>query len=489
MKEKWSYDTLIINEDPNWYTGIDVTSASSAYNSVRNYFLKYSGHAVTDVLAAILEQTSIVPSEYIMWRGEKYSQTVENGHCVDYKKRIEPLWKIYHEYSLDPVDIFIETMRECNIRPWITLRMNDTHFGSDETSFLRPDFYYEAQSKGYMIGEEYGYFAHCLDYSHSAVRERMQNYIKEVVSRYDADGIELDFMREIYCFDYRHNQECRHIMNDFMREVRNTVRAAEKAKGHSILVMARVPRSPDDSMEFGFDVETWAKEKLVDAVVPSPRWQISDSCIPADRWKKITGNDIAVFPAVETLGLGYSETTFENVKAYAAGWYSMGADGLYAYNMMPSTERNFKVWQLNRKKCFAGTRSFTVTYQDISSGSYPVYKPLPMDISVSNTISLTVGEIRANDKLTLTIDYEGSDSIPFVTLNGKSPLSSNKRGALKAAPVDSSKPDAVLTPHQAVEYIFPDSGNNNRSSNTVCIAFSGNGIIHYLDLKIASQED
>ena len=218
----WSEDALLVNVDSNWPNKISSSSVEEAVASAENFALKYTGANVSDVLICIFEQTSLVPSDTQMWRATKYNMTEENGIPVDYSS-LEGLYKVYTEYDVDPYAIMLQTLRENGIRPWVTLRMNDCHFGADETSFLRSDYYYEAKEKGYMIssaGTDYGYFNTCLDFGVAEVRERMLVYIEEVLSKYDMFGLELDFMRDITSFDYLNNPDCAQIMNDFMREVR-----------------------------------------------------------------------------------------------------------------------------------------------------------------------------------------------------------------------------------------------------------------------------
>ena len=226
--DHWFDDALLINRDPNWYGCVcrDLSTRESAERSVRSFFEIFTGYRITDVQLCVFENTSIIPSDKVMWRGDKYLQTEENGVPVSYLQ-LKGLYRLYKELKIDPVQIFLDVMRKGNIRPWITLRMNDAHFGDDRTSFLRDDFFYEAEKKGWMIGREYGYFAHCLDWGNEPVRERIIGLIREILEKYDIFGLELDFMREPFCFDYLHNDSRHGIMNDFIRTVHDMIKEAE----------------------------------------------------------------------------------------------------------------------------------------------------------------------------------------------------------------------------------------------------------------------
>ncbi len=498
--KKWNDKRLLVNEDSDWWRTTEgwrrdplrnIHSQEQGKEQIKKYFRNYYGHKITDVLLCIFCQVSYVPTKYITWAGDKALWTHENGIPVDdYGDWFTALYKAFTEFGLDPVALFIETMREGNIRPWISIRMNDCHCPEWETCFIRSEFFYEARENGWMIGsggEDYGYYNYCFDYAQPVVREMMLNYIREMAERYDTDGIELDFMREIFCFDYRNNRECYQIMNDFMRQVRQIVNEAAAKKGHEILLMVRVHRSVEDSLAFGFDVKTWAEEGLVDAIVPSPRWEYTDSGIPVEDWKRLVGADIAVFPGVETLSLKFTKTTAKQVNAYAAGWYATGADGLYAYNMFYNDiphmdERSMEVWKLTPENCLSGTREFLVTGQDIASGFHPAYRPLPMNLRETNTLPLVVGKIAATNPLTLLIDFEG-EGVPEVTVSGIPADSVSEHPLVVLHDHDDEGSDKIMTEYQTLAYRF----TGVESEKEIVLTFTGNGIVHYVNLQIENK--
>ena len=70
---------------------------------------------------------------------------------------------------------------------------------------------------------------------------------------------------------------CTGIMNGFIRSFKYIVKQAEEKFGHPIRITVRLTRDIDQSLRFGFDARTWAKEGLVDMIVPSPRWSNVDT--------------------------------------------------------------------------------------------------------------------------------------------------------------------------------------------------------------------
>lgn len=489
----WYDDALLINMDPNWYGGVSNESVEAATESSKALGLKYVGYNISDVLFCVFEQTSIIPSEVQMWRASKYNMTEENGIPVDYSS-FEGFYKVCTEYKVDPIEIIFDTLRENGIRPWITLRMNDVHFGADETSFLKSDYFYEAKEKGYMIGsngENYGYYNTALDYAVPEVRERMLKYIEELLGKYDMFGIELDFMREIYCFDYINNPDCRNIMNDFIREVNKIIVSAEQKWEHDIKLMIRVPRSVEASTAYGFDVTTWVDEDIVDALVPSPRWEVSDSCIPVSEWVKLVGEkDIAVFPGVETLNLERTLTTSEISKAYAASWYAQGADGFYAYNHMNYNSIQGEVWNFSREYCENSERKFVVTYQDIYPEGTEQYNIFPISIKTVNKnqtpIDFNIGKISSSDTIVMTVGVQGAESNIDITqtkINGVTAVSVEKMGRdyIKVPAEDGSGDISLST---GFGFVLTFTGIETDGDISVFFESEKFGAIDYIDFKI-----
>lgn len=504
---QWYDDALLVNIDPGWYGAnpgrILYGSKESVIESAKAICSKYAVQNISDVLICIFEQTSMIPSETQMWRASKYDWTEENGVPVDYKtdsqvqyEGMKNLYEVYTEYGIDVYEIMLDTLRENGLRPWITLRMNDCHFGGDETSILRSDFFYEAREKGYLIssnGEDYGYYNSCFDYAVPEVRQRMLAYIEEMLGRYDVFGLELDFMREIYSFDYLNNPDCCNQMNDFIREVNKILERAEQKWGHDIKLMVRTARSIEAATVYGFDVATWVEEDIVDALVPSPRWECADSGIPVKEWVELVGDkDIAVFPCVEILNLEKTVTTADISKAYAASWYSQGADGFYAYNHMDTGILLNEVCFFSKEYCMNSERRFVVTYQDIYPEGTVQYKPLPISIKTLNAtkepLRFNIGKVSASDTLILTCGIGGSPDridISKVTLNGIPVSSIENKGMqyIKSSPENGS---VLLSNGYAFECVF--TGIETEGDIELFFESEKFGVIDYIEIKIVPNK-
>ena len=392
---------LIVNaDDSHWWGFFDDLAKNGTFDdeSMNAYVMQYADTGVTDIMFNIFCQSSDVPSSVMTFRGDLYGKTEQNGAAVDYKNYYG-LNAIYNVQKKDVFAVWFQKCGEVGIRPWISLRMNDCHDPDAETSQLRGDLFYTARQNGWMIGEEYGYYRNCLNYAVPEVRQLMLDYTREQLLKYDVYGLELDFMREIYCFDYLHadNAEIVAAMNKYMRDTAAIVKEAEAAHGHDIRLAVRLPRDIDQARVFGFDARAWQKEGLVDAVTVTPRFSTNDSMMPVAEWKKELPG-VEVWAGVETLVNRQAEGSTaspEVVRGYAAQYLTAGADGVYLFNYMSAgtvNGRNGEVYKTcgSLEQLLSLPRRHVVTWQDTAPKGWEPYRPLPLKVKKSKTAALAV---------------------------------------------------------------------------------------------------
>ena len=479
----WYENALLVNRDACWYMLLDESSKEAMEQSVRAYFRSFGRDKVTDVLLCILEQTALIPNKAFQFRGDKYLQKSENGVPVDYSggvsgelAHLEGLYKCFYEYGIDVPRIFVEIMGELGIRPWLTLRMNDAHFGLEKTNFLRADMYYEATATGETIGEEYGIYTHCYDFRHSRYPNAIRNLIAEALEWYDVFGLELDFMRYIYCFDYKNDPQCRRVMTDYIRSIRRVLDGAGEKWGHPVRLMIRTCRDPKDSFDFGFDIKTLCDEGIIDAVVPTPEGIVTDSGLPVEQWKNLVGGKIPVFAGQEARNVKMTVSRPEHQKAYTAAFYAAGADGIYLNNHEYDRPRHHEIRSITRENCIRGRREFVVTWQDTVAEGNPVYQPLPMTVCGEAELPLEVGPVDPGSKVRLVIDFEGEE-FPSVSAGEKTAIS----GRLTEPVTElSSGAPVLVTEHRPVAYDL----TGITTDSALLLTFTGDGIIHYVNVII-----
>ena len=411
---------LLINaDDSHWWGFWNELAKAGKFDdeSLNEYVMNYADSGVTDLLFNIFCQSSDTPSEVFTFRGDLYGQTQQHGNPVDYSNYYG-LNAFYNGQKKDIFAVWIAKCREVGIRPWLTLRMNDCHDPDEETSQLRGELFYTAEENGWVIGEEYGYYRHCVDYAVPEIRQMMLDYTKEQLLRYDVDALELDFMREIYCFDYKNENEDEivEIMNGYMRDTAAIVREAEAKWGHDIELSVRMMRDIDQCRAYGFDVAAWCGQGLVDSVTVTPRFSSNDSAMPLADWKARCPG-VKIFAGVETLvntnAWGCCASA-EVVRGYGAQYLTAGADGLYLFNYMTSPpgigEREKEVYDTcgSLTEILKHSRRHVVTYQDTVPDGWEPYDPLPLKLKKNEpgTLEIETGAIPDGAAVTVVLGFE-----------------------------------------------------------------------------------
>ena len=111
-------------------------------------------------------------------------------------------------------------------------------------------------------------------------------FVRELVSRYDMDGLELDWMRLGQHFKPGSEAEGCEILTEFVTDVRRLLDERQRELGHPIRLGVRVPSRPDTARGLGMDAVTWARQGLIDVLVPAP-FLFIEFDIPIELWKQL----------------------------------------------------------------------------------------------------------------------------------------------------------------------------------------------------------
>ena len=133
----------------------------------------------------------------------------------------------------------------------------------------------------------------------------------------------------------------REILTDFVRAVHRETQAAAKRRGHPVQLAVRVPAKPEFAHGLGFDVVAWAREGLVDMVIPSDYWN-GFADLPVEEWRAQIGVDKRQCRIVPFTGTTYACTkgwmvnvmslNLAAMRGFAASMLDRGADGIYFFN-------------------------------------------------------------------------------------------------------------------------------------------------------------
>ncbi len=440
---------LIFNEDPNHFifsralAGYKEITADDAISFIRQYQNSNISDFMICVNASITWYDSVktknIITQYKEWLSTGKTSENESDMIV---KSIHLLTDFYDRYGKVPQDYWIEELRKLGIRPWTSVRMNDIHETDRSDSILFSDFYREHRAKNRASHRgAVSYYEYGLDYMQKSVRDHYITVIEEALERFDTDGLELDWMREIYSVGIGREYEGIAVINEFMGDVYAMVKRMEKKRGHAISIAVRLPDTPEKALRLGFDVFQWVENNWIDLITPTPRWSSSDHDMPIDIWKKIfkdkpvtiaAGTEI-LMDAYNRRGRKYLFNTYETAIANSCAYLFSGADAIYLFNYMDalteSANRNSLVMGETYRKflsvagdyeaCKTEKRRHVVTYNDVSAIGANAKKQLPQSLSGNGTpdsfatVRIVTGEIPKNRTVHAILGIEaGGDFSP-----------------------------------------------------------------------------
>lgn len=430
---------IFFNEDPNHFV---FSRKKAGYEKItmqdaRDFIMQYKDTQITDFFVC-LGASSVwydsasadnVVEKYKRWLAEGKTDENETNTVVSSVRLVKNFMETYGT-SLQAV--FIDTLREIDIHPWISIRMNDIHEASAEDSILFSDFFRKNRHKNRVSHRKpAGYYDYALDYLFPEVREYYLAVIGEALERFDTYGIELDFMREIYSIGVGREYEGIAVINAFMRDVYALVKKAEERFFHPVKIAVRLPDTPEKALRLGFDFFDWVKAGIVDHITVTPRWSSTDNHMPVDIWKKILdGTGVTLAAGQELLIDAYNRrgrvlqyNTYETAIATACAHHFEGADAIYLFNYMdgahptdddnlctnPSLYHKFLRTAGDYDLCASEKRRHVITYDDVFAIGVPTQKQLPRALAQGEYTALRIatGKIGAQRRVSVVLGFDG----------------------------------------------------------------------------------
>ena len=277
--------------------------------------------------------------------------------CVGRSKIVEPLvgpeaygffpeWQPLYQVGMDPVTIMIDRCRQKGIDFIAGMRMNDRHdderFPKGRFIVANPQWHLKGDQTPEGQRRQYGTR---VDYAYEPVRQEVLAYVEELLNTYDVDGIEFDYMRACHMFSPGTGPANAHKLTEFTRRTRELLDLPAKRRGRRRLKLGvRVPPTLRDCHFLGFDLKTWAAEKLVDYVCLS-HYVRTDLNLPVEDFVRLLqGTGCKVYPTIHP-SAGFQSVPFlaqgtkldvagdlAVYRAAASNYYGAGADGLQTYN-------------------------------------------------------------------------------------------------------------------------------------------------------------
>ncbi len=301
------------------------TSRESILQGLEQMVARYANTQVSHLFLNVNYQRACYPSKVwsTYWDVEEPDTQIR-----EWRHRA---WLI-HRRNIDPYAYCIDLARQRGMAPWVSMRMNDTHY-IDDPHAANP---FWKEHPEYRCKHLSGF-----DFSIEAVRRHHLALVEELLERYDVDGIELDWMRFAnQHFSRGEGKANSHHLTNMMRTVRRLTEQASQRRGHLVQVAARVPALPEVSLELGMDGAAWAREGLVDLLIVSPLWRPIDTDIPIEDWRDRIGptdHSYLLAAATDIWGFGSPDgpmmlNNIESMRGFTASMLDRGADRIYLFN-------------------------------------------------------------------------------------------------------------------------------------------------------------
>ena len=299
----------------------------------------YEASRVDTVAVCIDAQVMYYPTAVGTMRGDDATPE-ERAAWPESEKRRHANVAALFAAGVDPYAVILAETRRRGREAWISFRMNDDH-GDD---FLRTRFRRE-HPEWAIGGPRYG-GRDALDFGRDEVIEHVFRLLEEAATRYDADGLELDFNRFPRFFkDELPEEERVRRMTALLWRVRGMLDGLSVERGRRIALAVRVPSdygrappTPANVRARGCDVVAWAAAGLVDHVTVS-EFLFERGDLPVEEWSRALPGTSLAFGIECTTGSGKKNLSADEYRDAAEKLRGRGATGVYLFNFFTSRER------------------------------------------------------------------------------------------------------------------------------------------------------
>lgn len=256
------------------------------------------------------------------------------------------------EADTDPLSVMIDFCRQHGKEIFWSMRMNDLHDSSEDS--LDKLTKWKIDHPQYLMGtpgdkSKFLYKWTALNYGEKEVRNRVLTIIKDVITRYDLDGIELDFFRHPLFFKSQYlggeatAEECRQ-MTELIGLIRTACDQVGQKRNKPLLLAIRIPDSLGFAKAIGLDVKNWLEQDWIDLMSASDYFKFE----PWKNWAAI-GNTykIPVYAALTQRRL--SDTLHAEADIELKRWrgesiiaLEAGVNGIYTFNCFKPRDPIFR---------------------------------------------------------------------------------------------------------------------------------------------------
>lgn len=164
----------------------------------------------------------------------------------------------------------------------------------------------------------------------AGLREHKVAILRELATRYDLDGIQIDFSRHVPCLPVGRQWELRGHVTQFLRMVRQMLLEVAAQRGRPFLLAAKAPQNLAGCRADGFDVRTWAEQGLVDVLTLGSRSMDVD----VEGIRAAVGDTVQLQPCFDDHHAtdGYRYAPIEFLRGVFANHFQRGANSVATFN-------------------------------------------------------------------------------------------------------------------------------------------------------------
>ncbi len=243
------------------------------------------------------------------------------------------------ESGHDPLKLIVDRYQEKGIFliPSVWLSLHAGYLQDDRGRGRHSDFVFDNQQfrvepdddpRAQKIPE---FWTPRFSFLHAEVRQERFSFVEELLTRYETDGVELNLVHTPPFCKFSQAGELAPILTKWLRDVRRVARQAAQTQQRSKRIYVRIPSSPDAWDAFGYDLQTWVEEELVDGFLclTAEMDGYVDTAIPVSSAVELTHRKPCRVLAAFSSQLGRRDVyaPAEMTWAAAANAYDQGADG------------------------------------------------------------------------------------------------------------------------------------------------------------------
>lgn len=253
----------------------------------------------------------------------------------------------------DPLKMMTDFGRKNGIELFWSMRMNDTHDSSLSSSFLFCQW--KKDHPEYLVGkyeDKFPYGANrwsSVNYDIAEVREKVYNILYDVCSRYNIDGVELDFFRHPVLFKAQMTgepvtQEQCDLMTGLLRRIRKMTEDIALERGRPLLIAIRIPDSVGYCKALGIDLIEWMEEDLVDIVTGSGYFKMEpwETLVSICHKYNVPYYACLVKRRIQSAEEPEGETLIKTWRGEALNAWKAGVDGIYTFNRFNPNDQIFR---------------------------------------------------------------------------------------------------------------------------------------------------